>query len=103
MVVIASPAARAKERGPRRQVQRSDVVEAAVKRRQQQRARKQADSVSKARLAGEADKQSRGKGVDALKSALNRLRARISPEKERDPNRSGIERFQVQSSASKCN
>ena len=61
MVVIASPAARAKERGPRRQVQRSDVVEAAVKRRQQQRARKQADSVSKARLAGEADKQSRGR------------------------------------------
>ena len=46
MVVIASPVARTKERGPCscRQVQHSDVVETAVKRRQQKRARKPAGS-----------------------------------------------------------
>ena len=60
MVAIASPAARAKARGPRRQVQRSDHVEAAAVTRQQKRTQKTAIGASKARVAGEADKQSRG-------------------------------------------
>jgi len=61
MVAVASPAARAKARGPRRQVQRSEQVEEAVKERQQQRARKAASGGSKARVAGDGDKQTRGR------------------------------------------
>ena len=61
MVAIASPAARAKQRGPRRQVQRSELVEEAVKVRQRKRERKAVSSGSKARVAGEADEQTRGR------------------------------------------
>ena len=54
MVAIASPAARAKQRGPRKQVQRSEQVEEAVKERQRKRARKAASGGNKrgARLRG---------------------------------------------------
>ena len=42
MVAIASPAMLAKQRGPRKQVQRSEPVEAAIKARQRKRAKKAA-------------------------------------------------------------
>ena len=61
MVAIASPAARAKQRGPRKQVQRSEQVEEAVKERQRKRARKAASGGNKARVAGNGDKQTRGR------------------------------------------
>jgi len=61
MVAIASPAARAKARGPRKQVHRSQQVEEAVQVRQRKRARKAASGGSKARVACDADKQTRGR------------------------------------------
>ena len=61
MVAIASPAARAKARGPRKQVHRSQQVEEAVQARQRKRARKAASGGgSKARVACDADKKREG-------------------------------------------
>jgi hypothetical protein len=61
MVAIASPAARAKQRGPRKQVQRSEQVVEAVTARQRKRAQKTASGRGKARVAVAEDKPKYGR------------------------------------------
>jgi hypothetical protein len=92
MVAIASPAARAKQRGPRKQVQRSEQVEEAVKERQRKRARKAASGGNKrgARLRGSTlSTRAHSPATEDFDDRLD-LRLKILPRLEGVPDRGDL-------------